>query len=87
MTDRLVKEYYCWVQQILKTELNSQNKITTINTSAVPVLVYSFRIVSLRKEIEKIDWKMRKLLTIEGVHHPKTDVNRLYAKDKMVDID
>jgi hypothetical protein len=54
MTDKLVKEYYCQVQQILKTELNSQNKITAIITLAVPVLVYSFRIVNLRKEIEKI---------------------------------
>jgi len=49
MTDKLVKEYYCRVQQILKTELNSQNKITTVITLAVPVLVYSFRIVNLRK--------------------------------------
>jgi hypothetical protein len=37
--------------------------ITATNTLAVPVLVYSFRIVIwLRKEIEKIDWKMTKLL-------------------------
>jgi len=55
MTDKLVKEIYCRVQQILKAELNSHNKITTVITLAVPVLVYSFRIVSLRKEIEKID--------------------------------
>jgi pantothenate synthetase len=49
MTDKLVKEYYSQVQQILKTELNSQNKITTIITLAVPVLVYSFIIVNIRK--------------------------------------
>ena len=51
MKDKLVKEYYCQVQQILKTESNWKNKITAINTSAVPVLVYSFRTVNwLRKE-------------------------------------
>ena len=30
------------------------------------------------KELEKIDWKMRKLLTTEGTHHLKADVNGLY---------
>jgi hypothetical protein len=34
----------------------------------------------LRKEIEKINRKTRKLLSIEGIHHPKAHVNRLYIK-------
>lgn len=46
MTDKLVKEYYYWVRQIPKTELNSKNTITTINTLAVLILVHSFRIVN-----------------------------------------
>jgi hypothetical protein len=55
MKDKQVKEYYL-VWQILKTELNLKNKITAINTLAVPDLVYSFRIVnSLKKETGKID--------------------------------
>jgi len=41
MKEKLVKEYYCRVWQILKTDLNLKNKISTINTLAVPVLVYS----------------------------------------------
>ena len=70
MTDKLVKEYYCHVRQILKTELNSKNKITAINILPVPVLVNSFITVNwFRKETEKIDQKMRKLLTNEGIHH------------------
>ena len=53
LKDKLVKEYYCQVWQILKTELISKNNITAINTLAVPVLVYSFGIVNwLRQEIE-----------------------------------
>jgi len=81
MKDKLVKEYYRWVQQILKTKLNSKYKITAINTLAVPVLVYSFGIVNwLQKETEKTDRKMRKLLNIKEIHHPKADVNRLYIK-------
>ena len=76
-----MKKYYCWVRQILKTELYSKNKITAINALAVPVLVYSFGILNWsRKEIEKIVRKKINLLTIEGIHHPKADVNRLYIK-------
>jgi hypothetical protein len=41
MKDKLVKAYYRWVWQIIKTDLNLKNKVTTINTLAVPVLVYS----------------------------------------------
>ena len=81
MKEKLVKEYYRRVRQILKTELNSKNKNTTINTLAVPVLVYSFGIVNLlRKGTEKVDRKTRKLITTEGIHHPNADVNRLYIK-------
>ena len=70
-----MKQYYCQVWQILKTELNSKNKIS-LNTIPVPVLVYSFRIVNwLKKEIQKTDRKMRKLLPIEDIHHPKADVS------------
>jgi hypothetical protein len=47
----------------------------------VPVLIYSFRIVNWsRQETEKTDGKTRKLLTAEGIHHPKADVNRPYIK-------
>jgi hypothetical protein len=56
LKDKLVKEYYHWVSQIVKTELNLRNKITAINNLALPVLVYSFGVVNwLRKETEKID--------------------------------
>jgi len=55
--------------------------MTAINRLAVPVLIYSFRIVTWsRQEIEKIDGKIRKLLTVEGIHHLKADVNRPYNK-------
>jgi hypothetical protein len=74
MKHNLVKEYYRHVWQILKTELNSKNTITAINTLAVPVLIYSFRLVKwFRKEIEKIGQKMRKLLTIEVMHQVKAE--------------
>jgi hypothetical protein len=46
VTDKIVKEYYHWIRQFLKMELNLTNKITVINMLAVPFLVYSFVIVN-----------------------------------------
>ena len=46
MKDKLVKEYYLQIRQILKIEVNLKNTITAINMLAVPVLVYSFVIVN-----------------------------------------
>jgi hypothetical protein len=55
-----------------------KNKITAINPLAVPVFVYCFGIINLlRKEIEKIGQKRKKLLAPEEIHHLNADVNRL----------
>jgi len=65
---------------VLGTELSAENKIQAIRTLAVPVLSYSFGIVNWhQEELQKLDWKTRKLLTIHGQHHPKADVDRLYV--------
>lgn len=83
MKDKIMNEYYRRIRQILKTELSSKNKVTAINTLAVPVVSYSYGIVDwLRTDIENMDRKKRKLLTIGGLHHPKADVERLYIKRK-----
>lgn len=58
-----------------------KNKMTAINRSAVPVLIYSFRIVNWsRQEIEKLDGRTRKLLAVEGIHHLRANFNRPYIK-------
>lgn len=44
MKQAITKEYYHEICQVLKSELNSQNKITAINNLAVPVPIYSFGI-------------------------------------------
>ena len=47
------------------------------------VLRYSFGIVNWhQEELQKLDRKTRKLLTIHGQHHPKPDVDRLYVPRK-----
>jgi hypothetical protein len=61
---------------VLGTELSAKNKIRAVGSLAVPVLRYSFGIINwLQEQLQKLDWKTRKLLTIHGQHHPKADVS------------
>ena len=80
---KLKKEYLRRLRLVLGTELSAKNKILAIGSMAVPVLRYSFGIVNWHKEeLQKLDRKTRKLLTIHGQHHPKADVDRLYVPRK-----
>ena len=68
---------------ILKCELNARNKITATGALAVRVLRYSFGIINWRtEEINKIDRKSRKKLTIYKMHHPKSGIGKPYVKWK-----
>ena len=50
---------------------------------AVQVLRYSFGIVNWhQEELQKLDRKTRKQLTIHGQHHPTADVDLLYVPRK-----
>jgi len=81
--EKLKKEYLKGLRMVLGTELSVKNKIQAIGSLAVPVLRYSFGIVNWRqKELQELDRKTRKLLTIHGEHHPRADVDRLYVSKK-----
>ena len=67
---------------VLGTELSAKNKIEATGSLAVPVLRHSFGITNWRQELQKLDRKTRKLLTIHGQHHPKADLDRLYVPRK-----
>ncbi len=50
-----------------------------INSLAIPVVTYSFNIINWKmSDIKRLDSKTRKMLTMEKMHHPKADVDRLY---------
>ena len=69
---------------VLKSDLNTRNKITAIEALVVPVLRYSFGIINWRiEEIKKFDRKTRKVLTLYKMYHPKADTGRLYVKRKV----
>ena len=81
--EKLKKEYLRRLRLVLGTELSAKNKIQAIGSLAVPVLRYSFGIVKWhQEELQNLDRKTRKLLTIHGQRHPKADGYRLYVPRK-----
>ena len=79
MKEKIRKECYQRVREILKKELNSANRIEAINTLTIAVVTYSFNIINWTiTEIRRLDTKIRKLLTCNRMHHPKDDVDTLY---------
>jgi len=67
------------IRMVLKSEVNSANKLEAINTSALLVVTYSFNTINWTlQELAKLDTKTRKFLTMYKMHHPKSDVDRLY---------
>ena len=68
------------MRQVLKSQLSGKNKIQAITTYALPVIRYPAGIVSWTKEeMEAVDVKTRKLLTMHRGFHPKSNFQRLYA--------
>ena len=83
-TKNIVKaEYLRRVKKILKTNLNSGKITKGINASAVATLRYSAGCVKLNKEeLENLDRKTRKLLTIYKTLHPRSNIARIYVPRK-----
>ena len=63
--EKLKMEYLRWLRLVLGTELSAKNKIQATGLLAVPVLRNDFGIVNWhQEELQKLDRKTRKLLTI-----------------------
>ena len=70
MKQKLKKELV--TRLIFKTEFNSKNRITAINTL---VITSSFNIIDWNlSEVKRLDMKIRKMI----MHHPMVDIHRLY---------
>ena len=71
------------VKIVFKSRLNGENLVHRVNGWAVSLFKYSAAFVSWSKcELQAIDNKTRKLFTIYGRLHPKSDVGRLYIPRK-----
>ena len=79
MKDKITKEYKRRIKLVLKSELNARNKITTINTLAVPVILYNYGVIDWKlDEIQDLDRMTRKQLYINRMLAKKADVDRIY---------
>ena len=76
-----VSKEYIRIRKVLKSKLNRGNLVHGVNTWAVFLLRYSAAFVSW-KTSKLQDRKTRKLFTIYGAWHPKSDVDRLYIPTK-----
>ena len=62
----------------MKSKLNRRNKILAINMWAVVVLIYGAGIVKWTiTELKALDRKSRKIITMHGIFHLKSDTDRL----------
>ena len=76
MKIKVLNEYKRRVREIVKTKLNGRNIVKGINTWAIPVLRYSAPFLSWTKtELQSIDGKTRKLLTMHNGLHPRSGVD------------
>ena len=82
--ERVTKEYFKRVRKIWSSELDANNKVTSHNIFAIPVVTPTFGILNWTKEeLQSMDIKTRKLLTFTGSFHINSDIDRLYSyRDK-----
>ena len=67
------------LKKVLKSRLNGRIIIIAINTWAISLLRYGAGLINWTiSELQKLDRKTRKKLTMYGAFHPKSNVNRLY---------
>ena len=79
MKVKIRKEYKRRIKLVLKSELNARNKITAINTLAVPVFLYSYGVIDWKlDEIQDLDRMTRKQLCMSQMLAMKADVDRIY---------
>ena len=84
MKDKFINEYYRRLTLVLKSKLNGRNKFQAINTWAVALLRNGAGVMNWRRhELQGMDRKTMKLLTIYGAFHPKSDVDRLHLPRAM----
>ena len=83
MKEKVKKEYYRRVRKILETKLNDGYIITEINTWRISLLRYSAAFLDWTgAELEQMNRRTRKLMTMHWALNPKSDVARIYLSKK-----
>ena len=83
MKEKVKTEYYTRVKKILETKLNGGNIITEINTWTISLPRYSASFLDWTgAELDQMDGRTRKLMTMHRALNPKSDVARIYLSRK-----
>ena len=73
-------EYLTRSMLVMRSKLNSRNKIGALNTWATSLLRYGEGILNCRRTmLDEMDKKARKIMTINKELHAKSDIDRLYV--------
>ena len=77
MKEKTTKEYKRRLRLVLKSKLDGRSKIRAINAWAVAIFRYGAGILHWNKnELNALDRKSRKTLTMYGMLYLKSDVDR-----------
>ena len=83
MKDIFGAEYLRRFKLVMKSQLNGKNKIRAANTWAVSLMRYGAGTVKWNKEeLQEIDKKSRKTMTMNKELHPRSDVATIYVSRK-----
>jgi len=80
---KVINEFYRRIRKVLSSKLHGRFKFLALNAYALPVISYTGGVVSWKdSELDTIDRRVRKLLTMNKGLHPRSDVTRLYLPRK-----
>ena len=80
MKEMFSKEYLRRTKLIMRSKLNGRNKIMAVNIWSVSLMRYGAGILGWNtNELQKLDRKTRKIMTINKELHPRSDVARIYV--------
>ena len=83
MKDIFRTEYLRCFKLVIKSHLNGKNKIKASNTWAVSLIRYGAGTIKWNKEeLQEINRKSRKIMTINKELNPRSDVARIYVPRK-----
>ena len=83
MRDKVKAEYYRRVKLLAKSKLYAGHLVSGLNAWAIGVVRYSAGILNWTVcELQEMDKKTRRILTMNGAFHKKGSVLRLYMKRK-----
>ena len=81
--EKMCKEYLYRIRKIWLSELTDFNKMIAHNSFAIPIFRTTVGILDWTiKEINGVDVKTRKVLTMTGSFHPNSDIDKLYISRK-----